>query len=319
MRQGGWLRVITAVAFALVVTTGAVRAEDYVLGPEDVVQVSVWLHPELERSITVNADGNVIVPPVGEIKAGGLTAKQLGERVADRLSAYLRQTTTVTVTVTQFLSRSVYVTGAVAKPGRYGSEQMLGVIDVLNQAGGALPGSDLASVQVIRREGDVRRVMPADVSASLRDGDTSRLPVLKPGDMIVVPGGMGGAAGSTPAGDGVAVLGMVARPGYYPAGQGLDLWTALALAGGTTERARFKDVRLLSRGEGGITVQKVDLQSVLDRGARAPVTVKAGDVIVVMDRGPSAWNAITTVLGLSRDALNIAVLVDYFKGQNNNN
>jgi polysaccharide export outer membrane protein len=301
-----------AAILALLVWIAPAGAEDYVLGAEAVLQVSVWLHPELERSLTVNADGNVMLPPVGEIKAAGLTAKQLSERIADRLSAYLRQTTTVTVSVTQYMSRSVYVSGAVAKPGRYGFEKIPSVMDVLSQAGGAIAGADLANVQVIRREGELRRTIAADVSATLRDGDTSRLPVLQPGDILTVPG-----AGGTASGDGVVVLGQVTRPGYYPAGQGLDVWTALALAGGTTDRGNLSDVRILTRGDGGVTVSKLDLKAVLDQGARAPVQVRSGDVVVVMSRGPNPWAAFMTVLGLSQNALNVAVLVDYFKGRNN--
>lgn len=320
MSHAAWRQGIAATLLALccVVAPSAIAwAEDYVLGPEDVVQLSVWLHPELERSLTVNAEGTVMVPPVGEIKASGMTAKQLSDRIADRLSAYLRQTTTVTVTVTQFMSRSVYVSGAVSKPGRYGFEQMPSLVDVLSAAGGAVAGADLANVQVVRRDGEVRRTLPADVSAVLRDGDASRLPALRPGDTIIVPGAAAGGAAAS--GDGVAVLGQVARPGLYPGGAGLDLWTALAVAGGTTPQAKLNDVRVLSRGEGGVTVTRLDLKSVLERGARAPVVVKNGDVVVVMSKGPNLYNGLVSVLALSREALNAVLLVDYFRGSNSNN
>lgn len=315
-----WTQGLAAVLLTLatlVATVGAVRAEDYVLGPEDVVQVSVWLHPELERSLTVNADGNVVLPPVGEIRAQGLTAKQLGDRVADRLSAYLRQTTTVTVTITQFMSRSVYVSGAVSKPGRYGFEQMPSLVDVLSAAGGAVAGADLSGVQVVRKDGEVRRTLPADVAAVLRDGDASRLPTLRAGDTVIVPGAASGSTGVS--GDGVAVLGQVAKPGLYPGGAGLDLWTALAAAGGTTAQAKLNDVRVLSRGDGGVSVTKHDLLVVLERGARAPIVVKNGDVVVVMPKGPNVWNGLVSVLSVSREALNAVLLVDYFRGNNSNN
>ena len=140
-------------------------AQDYVLGPEDVIAVSVWLHPELERTVTISAGGNVTLPPVGDIKAAGLTTKQLGERIADRLSAYLRQTTTVTVTVARYMSLSVYVSGSVATPGRYGFERIPSIVEVLGSAGGALTGARLDDVQVVRTEKGVRRTLQADVAA----------------------------------------------------------------------------------------------------------------------------------------------------------
>ncbi len=286
------------------------RAADYVLGAEDVIQVSVWLHPELERTLTIRADGSVTLPPVGDLKAAGLTPKQFGDRTADRLSAYLRQTTTVTVTVTQYMSQSVFVQGSVAKPGRFGFETIPSLVDVLAQAGGALPGTNLAAVQVVRREGEQTRMLAADIASALRTGDTSALPTLRPGDTIILPGT--GAATSSTSGEGVAVLGEVGNPGLYPAGEQSDLWTMLALAGGMTNRGRLEDVRLLTRGNAGVTVAVIDLRQVLDRGSRAPHLVRPGDVVVVMPKGQGFWSGMTTVLGLSRDALNVLLLVDYF-------
>ena len=96
-----------AVFGALVWAPGA-QAQDYVLGPEDVIQVSVWMHPELERTVTIGVDSMITVPPLGPVRAAGLTPRQLGDRLARELGSFLRQTTAVTVTVTQFTSRSVF-------------------------------------------------------------------------------------------------------------------------------------------------------------------------------------------------------------------
>jgi polysaccharide export outer membrane protein len=305
---------------AIVLPARFAHAEDYVLGPEDVIAVSVWLHPELERSVAINADGNITLPPVGDLKAAGLTTKALGERIADRMTAYLRQTTTVTVTVTKYLSRSVFVSGSVATPGRYGFERIPTIVEVLGSAGGALTGADLANVQVVRLENGVRRTMQADVAAAMRDGDTSRLPELRPGDTIVVTGVIpgGGQAHPLAPGEGAGVLGEVNHPGLYPVGGGADLWAMLAAAGGTTARANLSLVRVLSRTESGTNVASYDLREVLEHGSRAPVTVRSGDVVVVMSKGPNAWTGLINVLAISRDLLNVAVLVDYLNNRTRN-
>ena len=300
---------LLGVMLAMTLWTTVALAEEYTLGAEDVVAVSVWLHPELERTVTVSAEGFVSIPPVGDIKAVGLTTKQLSDRIADRLSAYLRQTATVTVSVSQYMSRSVFVQGAVVRPGRYGFERVPSLLDVLGTAGGAIPTADLTGVQIIRKEGETRRTLSADLSAALRTGDTSGLPVLKPGDTVVVPGSVG--ANLATGGQGVGVLGEVNRPGVYTVGGGQDLWTVLALAGGHSQRANLTSVRVISHGEGGQTVATVNLRSTLDKGGPAPLVVKPGDVVVVLGRGPSAWAAFTGLLALSADALNMAVLVDY--------
>jgi len=312
-----WMRRIGALAaFAclMLLVPSAARAEDYILGNEDVISVSVWLHAELAANLTINADGNVTLAPVGEIHAAGLTTKQLGEKMADRLSAYLRQTTTVTVTVSQYMSRSVFVTGGVARPGRFGFERIPTLVEVLGAAGGALAGVDLSQVQVVRKEGDKRTTIPADLASALRTGDASGLPELKPGDTVLVPGP---PQPGTPGTQGVAVLGEVTHPGLYMLAAGGDVWGALAAAGGLTTRGLLSDVRMLTRGDAGtINVTKINLRSVLDKGSRSPVPVKSGDVLVVMGRGPDFWTGLVNILSLSRDALNTVVLVDYFRNKN---
>jgi FlaA1/EpsC-like NDP-sugar epimerase/protein involved in polysaccharide export with SLBB domain/lipopolysaccharide/colanic/teichoic acid biosynthesis glycosyltransferase len=312
----GWVLALMSLACWMAGISTA-WAQEYVLGPEDVITISVYLHPELERSVAISVDGNITFPPLGELKAAGLTPKQLGERIADRLSSYLRQTTAVTVTVTQFLSRSVFVTGAVARPGRYGFERIPSLVDVIAQAGGAAPGADLSRVQILRREGAGRRSVTADVAAAMRDGGTATLPELRPGDTVVVPGapttGPGaGPVGVTLVGGGVGVLGEVQRPGLYVVGTAQDLWAVLAAAGGLTARGDLSDVRVITRDSGTQAVIKLNLKQSLARGGRGAYMVKDGDVVFVGASGAAqfgrAFAGLQTVLSLSADVLNIVLL-----------
>jgi polysaccharide biosynthesis/export protein len=311
---------VMQMAFALLLSlvAGPARAEEYVIGAEDVLQVSVWMHPELERAVTVGADGSITFPPVGDLKAGGQTPNQLATRLADRLSSYLRQTATVTVTVKQYLSQSVFVSGGVATPGRYGFERLPGVIDVISQAGGAIAGADLSRVQILRREGDLRRPQIVDVARALRDGSDAGLPALKPGDAVVVPveSARGAAAGS----DAVGVMGEVTRPGLYPVGAGQNLWMVLAAAGGVTPLGNLADVRVVRPKDSGTSVFGVNLKDQLAHGAREPFVVRSGDVVFVTGRGAwgNTWIALTQVLSISRDLANVVVLVDYFNHRSSN-
>ncbi|MFI5369985.1 MAG: polysaccharide biosynthesis/export family protein [Candidatus Eisenbacteria bacterium] len=301
----------------VLLSAGPARAADYLIGAEDVLQVSVYLHPELEHTVTVDANGSITLPPVGAIKAGGLTPRQLGDQISDRLSTYLRQTTAVTVTVTQYMSRSVFVTGQVSRPGRYGFEIIPSLPDAIAQAGGAIVGSDLSRVQVIRVEGTQRKTLYADVARVLRDGDTSALPALHAGDTVIVPQGIGAAAY---AGQGVggAIIGEVAHPGIYPVGEGQDLWTVLAGAGGVTANADLRNVRILTHQGDGYNAVRLDLRNILDNGSRAALTVKDGDVVYVPSNANSGLSratiALVTVVGLTRDVLNILVLDQIYRG-----
>jgi polysaccharide biosynthesis/export protein len=315
-------RAVLGMAFVLVVSLAARPAcgEEYVIGAEDVLRVSVWMHPELEREVTVGADSSITFPPVGDLKAGGQTTNQLATRLSDRLSSYLRQTATVTVTVTHYLSQSVFVSGGVATPGRYGFERLPGVIDVISQAGGAIPGADLSKVQLIRREGDLRRPQTVDVARALREGTDAGLPALKPGDAVVVPAEPIGGGGARVSADVAGVLGEVARPGLYPVGAGQDLWLVLAAAGGLTPLGNLGDVRVVRPKDSGTAVFGVNLKDQLTHGVREPFVVRSGDVIYVTGRGgwSHTWGALTQFLSISRDLANIVVVADYLNRRNGN-
>jgi polysaccharide biosynthesis/export protein len=299
------------VGLSMLLSAGLARAEDYKLGPDDVLAISVWLHPELDRVVSVGASGSIVVPPIGEMQVAGMSPKQVADKLGDRLSSYLRQTATVTVTVREFLSHSVYVSGAVARPGRYGFEHIPSVVEVIGHSGGALPNADLARVQIVRQEGDQRHTLHADVASVQRDGSTANLPALMPGDEVIVPQGAG--AQGAPAGDGATLLGEVVRPGVYPASGGVELWTLLATAGGLTNRVDMKDIRIITKGKDGSGPITVDLDAALNRkGPQTPYIVQPGDVVFVSPNASARGAAIaafTTTLTLAVAALNVALLV----------
>jgi len=318
MRRGIlWLLI----SVAMLAGPGAAAAQEYVLGPEDVVAISIYLHPELERTLAIDAEGNITFPPIGNIKSAGLTPKQLGDKISEKLASYLRQTTSVTVTVKEYFSRSVYVQGAVTRPGRYGFERIPGLVEVIGQAGGALPAADLSRVEIVRKEGAGRRTLYANLAASLRDGSTTTLPALAPGDIITVPmGAVGGVGGAL--GEGVGVIGEVTKPGVYPVGPGQDLWSVLALAGGPTQNGDLSNVRIITREGLSQAVVKLNLKETLDRGKLRPQLVKAGDVVYVSSTAHSgvaqAFGGFQTLLAITRDILNIIVLEKVLNEHNTN-
>jgi len=293
--------------------TAPPSSPDYVIGIEDVIQISVWMQPELDRAVTVNARGMVMFPPLGEIKAAGLTPRQIADDIGERLSTYTRRTTTVTITVTQYLSRSVFVTGAVAHPGRFGFERMPGILDLLSEAGGATPTADLNRVKLVRREGAGRRVIPLNVTGAMQ-GIGETLPPLEPGDIVIVPEVATGVG--LGAEEGVAVIGAVVRPGIYPVGEGQDLWFVLAQAGGPNGAANLTNVRILARGDNAQAALMVDLRELLDTGNRTPRVLRPGDLVFIDSKGAGTWGLLSTVLSTTLDALNIVLVARVLQDQN---
>jgi polysaccharide export outer membrane protein len=319
MSQG----LVGAALVAILSWMPAAAAEDYIIGKEDVLQISVWLHSDLDKQVTVGNNGSIVFPPLGEVPATGLTLKQLGDRLTERITSFLRQTSSVTVTVIEYRSKSVFVSGAVARPGRYGAETMPSLIDVISLAGGASPGADLTQVEIIRKvgEGPEHKTIYADVASSLRNGVGVPLPDLMPGDAIVVPGIA--APGTSAAGLGVGILGEVNKPGLYPVGPGQDLWSAIAAAGGATALGNLKKVHVITpQGGGGApVVATLNLKDSLKRGGRAPFIVKPGDVVYVTSTRETvpgfAWAGVKEVLAASRDILNLIVIADYLNTHHN--
>jgi polysaccharide export outer membrane protein len=291
------------------------QSREYVIGNDDVLQVSVFLRPELERTVTVNNQGNIVYPPLGELKAAGLTTRQLSDRLADRLSSYLRTTATVTVTVKEYLSRGVQVTGAVVRPGRYGAEEMPGLLDVINQAGGPLTDADLSRVVVVRREPGGQKQFPADLAEALQTGSEKGLPALRPGDIILVPS-RSAASGTINTHDSAGILGEVSRPGLYPVSEGQDLWVALAQAGGPTGRADLGDVHVLSKDQDVRNAVTVNLKETLSRGYKTPFMIRPGDIVFVDAKGIGFWAGFSSVLAVTTDIANLILLVEVLKSEN---
>lgn len=282
---------------------------EYTIGPGDILSVTVWRHPELERQVVVRSNGLATFPPVGDIRAGGATPSELSRELVQRLRDYMGETTQVTVTVSTFNSRAVYLTGQVAAPGRYSFEQIPDLLQLLSQAGGPLPSADLSSVSIVRPAAGGPQVIGVDLSSYMRGGGT-KLPALQPGDTVDVPSFMGG--GSMTGAGLVYVLGEVNAPGPYPTGDGLDVLQAIALAGGTTPDAELRQVGVVMNSGDGQAVATVDVERVMRNGTAAPFILRGGDRLVVPRASlsiPGAiWAGTTTVLGSVRDVMSSYLL-----------
>jgi polysaccharide export outer membrane protein len=131
-------------------TTGVEKAP-YLIGPSDILQVTVWKNPELSlQQVPVRPDGRISVPLANDVQAAGLTTDQLKQVLTEKLAEYVTSPE-VTVVVMQVNSRKVYVLGEVARPGPVPLGQDMRVLDALSFAGGFNTFADKDKVKVIRR------------------------------------------------------------------------------------------------------------------------------------------------------------------------
>lgn len=255
-------------------------ARDYLLGPEDVVQIQAWQRPDLSGSYTVDSRGNIRLPLLGEITVKGRTTGDISSELQRRYSIVDPSITEVLLTVTGFNSLRVNVLGEVRNPARYGFQKMPTVWDAVLAAGGPTPQADMGRVQIVHRDetSGQSRTSTVDLSRGLEATDIKSLPALKPGDSIVIPS----AATNAVIGDQVEVLGAVKTPGLYSARTANSVLTALAVAGGAAPGASLNKVRLARRNSGAVAVYELDVRRYLSEGTPdADLALLPGDVLSV--------------------------------------
>jgi polysaccharide export outer membrane protein len=172
------------------VQSEAPTPEDYRIGVDDRVQVSVWRNPELTVTAPVRPDGKISVPIIGDIQAGGHTASEVAESVKKRLAEYIREPN-VAVIITElrsheFLTR-VRVTGAVRTPRSMPHRQGMTVLDAVLEAGGVNEFASPNRAKLYRKVKDKTEVFEISLGDILAKGRLETNLALRPGDVITVP------------------------------------------------------------------------------------------------------------------------------------
>ena len=168
---------------SLIVTT------DYIIGPEDVLDIAVWKSPDLSRTVQVRPDGRISLPLIGDVVAVSQTSAQLTEEIATRLKAYM-ESPAVSIVVKEVNSYAIFVLGEVVKPGRYPLKSKTTLLQAVTLASGFTPVASRNKIVIFRfanNEGEpLMKIKASFDDIVLRDGTNQNIE-LKPGDTIVVP------------------------------------------------------------------------------------------------------------------------------------
>jgi polysaccharide export outer membrane protein len=159
--------------------------DDYVIGVEDRLQISVWREPELSLDVVVRPDGKITVPLVGDVQAAGRTATQVADELKSKLAVLIKQPV-VTVIVAEINSFRVYVIGEVNRQGVLQLARRVRLLQALALAGGLSQFADKSNIVLVREENgnEVRRRI--DYRKLIREEDSSMNIYVKPGDTIIV-------------------------------------------------------------------------------------------------------------------------------------
>jgi polysaccharide export outer membrane protein len=161
------------------------NANDYKIGPEDLLDISVWKNPELSRTVPVRPDGKVSLPLVNDIRAAGLTPTELRQQLIDRLAEFI-PAPEVAVIVREVHSMKVAVVGSVKTPGRYELKSAATVLEMIALAQGFTDFAARDRVVVLRQENGETKRIPFNYR-KVAAGDEQANLVVQPGDIIVVP------------------------------------------------------------------------------------------------------------------------------------
>jgi len=164
---------------------------EFLLGPEDVLVVTVWRNQDLSRDVVIRPDGLISMPLIGDIPAAGLSANELAKRIADRLKEFMA-TPTVSVQVKEVNSYFVYVLGEVVRPGKYPLKSYATVMQGVSLAGGFTPFASKNKMHVLRistnGSGQPHQVqIPVQYNEIMSGKGSSGNFFLRSGDVIVVP------------------------------------------------------------------------------------------------------------------------------------
>jgi polysaccharide export outer membrane protein len=160
--------------------------EKYLLGPEDVIEVSVWKEPDMTKQLVVQPDGKIYYPLVGEIRAAGKTVKQLQEEISKRLEKFVTDAS-VTVILLKTQYYKFYVTGKVNKPGEFLAGRPTSVLQAIAMAGGLTPFASPTQIKIVRKVAGQDEVYNFDYKDVSRGNLLYQNITLQPGDTVVVP------------------------------------------------------------------------------------------------------------------------------------
>lgn len=241
---------------------------DYILGPEDLLEIDVYQVDELKRTARIGLGGLLKLPLLGDITAAGLTVAELEAEISRRLEQYLQEPI-VTVVIKEYRSQRVTVLGAVKTPQTINVTRQKFLLDILSASGGL--SEDAGDICYVRRGSETIVINLNDL---LMKGDPKlNIPVLAE-DIINVP--RGGV---------VFVDGAVKGPGAFSMKGTVTLTQVIAMAKGFNSVAISDELKLYrNSGTDAMEIMDVDYDAILSK--KTPdIILKDKDVIIVPKSG----------------------------------
>jgi polysaccharide export outer membrane protein len=265
---------------------------DYKIGPEDLLEVSVFEDEKLNKTVRVSSQGNINLPLIGVLRVKGLTASALEKEIRDLLAEKYFQDPNVSVFIKEYRNQQISVIGAVQKPGVYDVTGQRTILDMLSLSGGLKEDAgqllflirppnfeEEGSKEKKEFGGQTPKTFVIDLEDLLVKGDLTLNYSLVHGDVINVP-----IAGK------IFVGGEVKSPGGFAKGRSLTVSQAIFLAGGLNKEAAGADSKIFRYSEKGTgkEILSVDVYAI-QKGQSEDLYLKESDIVFVPRSGSKVF------------------------------
>jgi len=254
--------ILPAVLLCLLLAASPLLAgNNYIVGPGDVLNISVYDNDEMTTTVQIAPDGTIVMPLLGRVTVKNLTVSQVGENLTGLLANGYLVTPQVNVFIKEFRSKKVFVLGQVRQPGLIELSGPITLLELISKAGGI--GEDAGDTATIKRTLEEKnQIIPVNLHNLINGKDFSQNYAIQDGDTVMVSKAAM-----------CYVTGEVTKPGSYPCGKQSTVLQMIALANGFNGKAAKGSVRIVREVNGKKKIYKnVDLNN---------TAVEDNDVIVV--------------------------------------
>jgi len=297
---------------------------EYILGPEDAVEISVLNHNELKMEVSVSPTGKIPYYFIGDIKAAGLSQFQLRDTIQKAISEFIKEPKVI-VKITEHRSHKVFVLGQVQNPGVYRIKSEMSLLEAISSAGGITSNAYLGGAYMVRDS----KILLVNFPELIKRGKADENIPLLPGDIIYLPDKNDHK---------VYVLGEVNRQMTIPMEENLSLLGAITQAGGFTRNANKKSVVILRGNLSAPEIITVNIKKIWNRrsmnakqileraGLVANIELKRGDILYVPSKfiadieqmAVRLSNILDPLLKVEREIIYGDEVIDIFKGEDKN-
>jgi polysaccharide biosynthesis/export protein len=252
---------LSSIVLFLFLCSTTLRAADYLVGPGDVLGISVYDNEDLTTKVRVSSSGTIVMPLLGQVEVQGGTVNAITDKITRLLADGYLVNPQVNIFVEEYRSKKVVVLGNVRTPGLIELSGPTNFLELISKAGGLeKDAGDTATIQR-KKDGEASTVIVIDLLALIEKGDLSQNMQIVDGDTVFIS-----KAGMC------FITGEVEKPGTYACGDGTTVLRLVALAGGFTGKAAKSSVNV---------VRIVDNKKQVSKNVDLYMALQDNDVVVV--------------------------------------